>query len=175
MAKNILTAREANQKDIELIADYWFTADEAYLKAMGIDTAKMPSRADFSAMLTTQFSLPYNQKKAYAIIWMADDEPIGHSNLNPVEFGDHAYMHIHIWNTKYRRMGYGTELIKLSLPYFFKNMALKKIYCQPYALNPAPSKTLEKAGFKFVKEHTTKPGSITFEQPVILWEIEQST
>jgi RimJ/RimL family protein N-acetyltransferase len=173
MDKNILTAREAEEKDIQHIANYWFTADEEYLKGMGVDIAKMPVQKDFSTMLATQLSLPYNEKKAYAIIWMVNGEPIGHCNLNPVVFGDHAYMHIHIWHAKDRKGGYGTELIKLSLPFFFKNMSLNKIYCQPYALNPAPSKTLVKTGFKFVKEYITTPGSITFEQTVQLWEIEK--
>lgn len=173
MDKNILLAREAEQKDIEHITNYWFTADKEHLTAMGIDIAKMPAQEDFSSMLEKQFSLPYPDKKAYAVIWMVNGEPIGHCNLNPVEFGDHAYMHIHIWHEKNRKSGYGTELIKLSLPYFFKNMSLKKIYCQPYALNPSPNKTLEKAGFKFVKEYIITPGSITFEQPVMLWEIEK--
>ena len=113
------------------------------------------------------------KKKGYAVIWEVNGKSIGHSNLNPVEYGDHGYMHLHIWQPEYRKSGYGTELIKLTLPYFFNNMQIEKIYCQPYALNGAPNKTLDKAGFKFVKEYITTPGSITFEQPVNLWEIEK--
>ena len=173
MNKNTLTVRELEQKDVRMIADYWFTATPEYLNNMGVDTTKMPSREDFTAMLATQLTLPYNEKKGYAVIWEVNGKSIGHSNLNPVEYGDHGYMHLHIWQPEYRKSGYGTELIKLTLPYFFNNMHLQKIYCQPYALNGAPNKTLDKAGFKFVKEYITTPGSITFEQPVNLWEIEK--
>lgn len=35
--------------------------------------------------------------------------------------------------------------------------------------NPAPNKTLKKAGFELVKEYVTTPGPINFEQPVKLW------
>lgn len=59
----------------------------------------------------------------------------------------------------------------MGLPWFFKNLKLKKIYCEPYALIPAPNKTLEKVGFKFVKTYVTTPGRLNFEQPVYLWEI----
>jgi len=38
-------------------------------------------------------------------------------------------------------------------------------------LNPAPHKTLEKAGFHLAKEYTTVPGSINFEQQVKQWLI----
>lgn len=174
MDKNILSAREAVQKDIQHIADYWFNADADYLKNMGVDITKMPAKDYFIEILNIQFLLPYKDKKAYAVIWMVDGEAIGHSNLNPVDYGNDAYMHLHIWDKENRKNGYGVELIKLTLPYFFKNLNLKRIYCQPYALNPGPNKTLEKAGFKFVKEYITTPGTITFEQPVKLWEIDNS-
>lgn len=48
---------------------------------------------------------------------------------------------------------------------------MKKLYCELYALNPAPNKTLEKVGFTFIKEHITVPGLLNFEQPVKLWEL----
>lgn len=59
----------------------------------------------------------------------------------------------------------------MTLPYFFNKLQLKRLYCEPYALNPAPNKTLEKVGFTFVKEHLTIPGSLNFEQPAKLWEL----
>jgi hypothetical protein len=48
------------------------------------------------------------------------------------------------------------------------------LYCEPYALNPAPNKTLEKLGFKFLKTYTTIPGWINFEQEVNLWELKNN-
>jgi RimJ/RimL family protein N-acetyltransferase len=59
----------------------------------------------------------------------------------------------------------------LTLPYYFENLKLKKLWCEPYALNIAPNKTLEKAGFHFIKEYTTVPSFICFEQPVKQWMI----
>ena len=57
----------------------------------------------------------------------------------------------------------------MTIPCYFKNLQLKKLICEPYALNPAPHKTLEKLGFQFEKEYVTVPGSINFEQPVKRW------
>ena len=59
----------------------------------------------------------------------------------------------------------------MTLPFFFENFKLKKLYCEPYALNAAPNKTLTKAGFNFVKKYSTIPGSISFEQEVNQWEM----
>jgi len=69
--------------------------------------------------------------------------------------------------------GMGSQLVKMSLPYYFEKMKLQTLFCQPYALNPAPNRTLEKAGFEFVKKYSTTPGAICFEQEVNLWKMER--
>lgn len=171
MDKNILSVRELEEKDITLVADYWFTATPDYLEGMGVDIDRLPTREQFSGMLQTQLALPYPEKKAYALIWELNGEPVGHSNLNPVTYRDHGFMHLHIWKPEVRKMGFGLELVKLSLPYYFNKMAVNKICCEPYALNPAPNQLLANAGFTFIREYITTPGTITFEQPVKRWEI----
>lgn len=173
MEKNLLSVRELEKKDIPLIADYWCNADDAYLEGMGVEVSMMPTREQFTARLEAQLALSYPEKQAYAVIWEYDGRPIGHSNLNPVVYGKEGAMHLHIWEPDMRKQGLGIDLVKMSLPFYFDNMKLEKIYCEPYALNPGPNKLLEKAGFTFVKEYTTKPGAITFEQPVKRWEINR--
>src|SRR5687768_9356141 len=149
---NLLSVRELEAKDISHIISYWFTATAEQLHAMGADIEKLPRPEQFENNLLTQLALPYNDKKAYALIWEADGEAIGHCNVNPLFYNDYAYMHLHIWNTQTRKHGFGSELVKMSLPYYFDNLKLQKLYSEPYALNPAPNRVLEKAGFTFVKE-----------------------
>lgn len=169
MPAPILSVRELRPTDIDAIADYWLNADRAYLEGMGVDTAKMPGREEWSAMLTEQLATPLKEKKSYALIWEVDGKAIGHSNINKIIFGQEAYMHLHIWEPKARKKGYGVQLVRLSLPLFFTNYELQTLYCEPYALNPAPNRVLERAGFRLVKEYVTTPGWINFEQPVRLW------
>lgn len=168
---NTLNVRELEERDISLIADYWFTATPEHLHNMGVDPLKLPEKEQFESMLRTQLALPYPDKKAYALIWEVNKKPVGHCNVNPLFYGDYAYMHLHIWYPEVRKQGFGIELVKKSLPIFFDNLKLKKLFCEPYALNPSPNKLLEKVGFTFVKQHITTPGGITFEQSCNLWEI----
>jgi len=167
----LLSVREIQKEDIDFIIRYWLKSDNAHLIGMGVDLTKIPKEEDFRKMLSTQLTQPYNEKQSYCIIWQVESKPIGHSNINKITFGEEAYMHLHLWNSDVRKKGMGTQLVKMTLPYFFKNMELKKLYCEPYALNPAPNNTLKKVGFDFVKEHITIPGSLNFEQPAKLWEL----
>ncbi|MET0393020.1 MAG: GNAT family protein [Chitinophagaceae bacterium] len=166
-----LAVREIQAGDVELITSYWLAADAAFLRGMGADPAKVPGREQWLSMLGAQLEQSYRDKQSYCIIWLIGGIPSGHSNVNRITWGEEAYMHLHLWHTDARRQGCGPALVKMTLPYFFENLQLKKLCCEPYALNPAPNKVLEKAGFTFVKQYTTTPGFINFEQPVNHWEL----
>jgi len=171
MPSESLNVRELQQSDIPLIIDYWLNSDSDYLNNMGADISKVPDRVQWTQMLQEQLHQDYTDKKSYCLIWEVDGKPIGHSNVNKIVFGQEAYMHLHIWYDEFRNKGLGVQFVNIGLPWFYKNLQLEQIYCEPYALNPAPNKTLEKAGFKLVKEYITTPGWINFEQQVKLWEI----
>jgi len=166
-----LSVREIQQEDIELIINYWLNADKTFLKNMGVDLSKMPTKESWVNMLSQQLGQSYHEKKSYCIIWQVDGKAAGHSNVNKIIFGQEAFMHLHLWKKDIRKSGLGTELVKMTLPYFFNNMNLKILYCEPYSLNPAPNKTLTKVGFEFVKENITIPGFLNFEQKVNLWKL----
>ena len=171
METNSLSVRELQQSDIPLIINYWLSAGDAFLANMGVDLSKMPQREEWMVMLSKQLNQSYKEKQSYCITWLANDEPVGHSNVNKIIFGEEAYMHLHLWQTNKRKKGMGAALVKMSLPYFFNNLQIKKIYCEPHSLNAAPNKTMEKIGFTFIKEHTSIPGSFSFEQLAKLWEM----
>ncbi len=169
--QDILSVRELQKEDIELIVSYWLESDSLSLLAMGVDLKKIPTKESLTQSLLGQLNMPLRHKQSYCIIWLLNNQPIGHSNTNPISYGKEAFMHLHIWDKTIRKKGLGAEFVKMTLPYFFENLKLQKIYCQPYALNPPPNKTLKKIGFNFVKEYITIPGSLNFEQSVLLWEL----
>ena len=166
-----LSVRELEERDIIPLSRYWFHAEPSFLIGMGVDLSKLPREEEWINMLHEQIRSPYEQKKSYCIVWEVDKIPVGHSNINKIIFGQEAAMHLHLWKPDVRKKGMGTQLVKMTIPYFFKNYQLQTLYCEPYALNPAPNKTLQKIGFEFIKEYVTVPGWINFEQPVRRWEM----
>lgn len=169
----LLSVRELQESDIGLIADYWTNSSDEHMESMGVDLAKVPDKQDFIDMLEYQLSLPIEKRNAYCIIWLLDGVPVGHCNTNPTEFGKEANMHLHIWSSENRKKQFGMSFLRMTIPLFFENLNLKRLICEPYALNPAPNKTLEKFGFAFEKEYVTIPGGINFEQPVNRWVLER--
>src|SRR5678816_876783 len=168
-----LSVRELELADMDAFMSYWFDAEESFLANMGVDMKKLPTKNDFLIYWRSQLEMPLEKKLSYCVIWLKNDIPVGHSNARPVNFGKDAYMHLHLWSTGERRKGLGCEFVKLTLPLYFEKLQLRDLYCEPYALNPAPNRLLEKLGFDFVKEYRTSPGPSNFEQQVKLWHLSQ--
>lgn len=164
-----ISVKPAEPHHYKYIVDYFTTAEIPFLAGMGVDPKKLPTRDAWLTTLHANHSLPIDERSIFYVIWHIDGNAIGHSNINKIVFGDEAYMHLHMWTAETRNRGIGFELVKQSIPYYFREFKLKNLYCEPYALNPAPNKTLEKSGFDLVKEYETIPGAISFMQPVKKW------
>ena len=168
-----LSTRELQASDIEKIVDYFVNSDEEFLKEMGADKSKLPQKKEWLEKLKLEFQKPYSKKEFYYIIWLLDGEAIGHTNVNNIEFKESAKMHLHLWKNDHRKAGLGYEFLKLSIPYFFKNLGLKKLVCEPYSENKAPNRVLEKLGFELVRTYETTPGWINFKQVVNRFELTE--
>lgn len=169
-----ISVSELQLGELPLLADYWLESPAAYLESMGVAVQKLPSRTDFIAQISQQLALPPAKRRSFALVWRLNGEAIGHCNLNPFVFGESGHLHLHIWQTEHRKQGLGLPLLQMSLPMFFDLLQLQQIYCEPYALNPAPNALLAKAGFTFIKTYRTIPGSINFEQEVQQWRLLRS-
>ncbi len=155
------------------MVDYFLHADEPYLRGMGVDANKLPDRATWLDRLLPDLTRPDSQKQTFYLGWDYDGTRVGHCNMNPLIYGDHAYVHLHLWDPSLRRAGLGTELFRRSVQIFFQRLALQRLYCQPYAHNPAPNRILIKVGFRFIKSYRTVPGLINFEQEVNQYVMER--
>lgn len=167
-----LSVRECQLSDIESVVNYFVNADVEFVKDMGADKSKFPTKEEWTNTLKREFKEPYSNKKFYYIIWLVDGEAIGHSNVNTIEYGKTAVMHLHIWDNKKRKSGLGFEFLKLTIPYYFKNFELETLVCEPNSENPAPNRTLEKLGFELVRTYDTTPGWINFHQTVNRFELK---
>ena len=112
--------------------------------------------------------------KFLPIIWEIEGKPAGFTSADKIVFGREAYMHLHIFAPEQRKAGNGTFFVKESAKIYFDTLRIERLFCEPYALNVAPNRTLQAAGFKYVKTHETVPGPLNFHQPVTRWVLEKA-
>lgn len=170
----MIAVRELKSKEAELVVKYFHNASNDFLKGMGVDRDKLPKFDEWVKLIQDNVTRPMEDKEFFYVLWMFENQPIGHSNINKIKFGQEAYMHLHLWNSEKRHQGIGTSLLRLSLPYYFSNFKLNELFCEPHSNNAAPNKTLEGLGFELVKQYETIPGWINFHQPVNRWRMTRN-
>ena len=72
-----------------------------------------------------------------------------------------------------RNGGAGAPCVQQSVNIYFETLRLKRLFCEPNAFNIAPNRTLQKAGFKYLKTHMTVPGPLNYHQAVTRWVTER--
>jgi RimJ/RimL family protein N-acetyltransferase len=166
--------REMKLSEAHFMINYFLEADHSFLSALGVDPAKLPQFDQWYNILKQDFGRSIDDRHFFYLVWELDGVPIGHSNINNIVYAKEAFMHLHIWNPIQRKTGHGTLFVRESIKIYFELFNLSQLFCQPYALNPAPNRTLRKVGFKYLKTYETTPGWINFPQPVNLWVLDRA-
>jgi RimJ/RimL family protein N-acetyltransferase len=168
-----LTAREMVSTEVDLIIEYFQNATPEHLEILGVDPTRLPPVDAWRDRLRRECNLPADQRAAVLVIWLSDDRPIGFSTSDKIRFGEQANMHLHVTDPERRNRGVGAECVRRSVDIYFERLRLKRLFCEPNAFNVAPNRTLQKAGFKYLKTHMTVPGPLNFHQAVTRWVIER--
>lgn len=169
-----LTVRPFELKDIPDIVDYFVFADREYLIGMGADPDLIPERSEWISNLEKQRHLDPSLRESFYMIWEVDGKAVGHCNINKLEFGSHAFFHLHMRDSRYRSKGLGSQFLRMSIPELFDHSQLQELFCEPMASNPGPNHTLPKLGFEFIKQYETKPGWINLHQTVNRYRLSRA-
>jgi RimJ/RimL family protein N-acetyltransferase len=169
-----LEVREMRLSEVGIRIDYFHDATDDHLLALGVERALLPTREEWLSFYEEDDARAINARLNYSLLWLLDDEVIGFSSTDRIDFGHQAFMHLHIIEPELRRKGHGTELVKMSARCYFSALELERLYCEPNAFNTAPNRTLQSAGFHYVLTHEAQPSSINFLQITNRWALDRS-
>jgi len=63
----------------------------------------------------------------------------------------------------------GTVCVRETVRLYFDSLDLRRLLCEPNAFNVAPNRTLQSAGFRYVKTYRTVPAPLNYHQAVTRW------
>jgi RimJ/RimL family protein N-acetyltransferase len=165
--------REMTLDETSLVVDYFHRATPEHLEMLGVDPSRLPAPDAWLDNLSEDFAQPLERRLRFYLVWLGDDSPVGFSSCDKIVFGERANMHLHVTPSERRQQGIGTECVRKSVALYFDRLKLKRLYCEPNAFNVGPNRTLQKAGFKYIKTHRTVPGPLNYHQAVTRWLIER--
>ncbi len=165
------TVREMTFEECEIAIRYFLDSDEDFLRLMGVEPAKLPTFEAWREKLRPEFAAADPDKQLFYVAWLLDGKLVGHSHINKIQYGEEAHMHLHVWMPDLRGQGHGTHFVRESARLYFDRFHLKRLYSEPAARNPAPNRTLARAGFEFEKTIDYAASWINYVQPMNRWRI----
>ena len=169
----VLTVREMMSSEVNIIIQYFQDSTPEHLETLGVDPSRLPPAQSWRERLQRECTLPIEQRTMMLVIWLSDDQPVGFSTSDKIRYGEQAHMHLHVTEPERRHQGTGVECVRRSADIYFERLKLKRLFCEPNAFNVPPNRTLQKAGFKYLKTHMTVPGPLNFRQAVTRWVMER--
>src|SRR5712672_977157 len=97
------------------MVDYFTQSADEFLRGMGIDPPKLPSRETWLAEVWEDHHKPEPEKDRIYLAWVYDGELVGHSSINKIRWGEEASIHLHLWKPQLRRKGIGAEFFRRSV------------------------------------------------------------
>jgi RimJ/RimL family protein N-acetyltransferase len=169
-----LIVREVAVEEVDLIIDYFHDSTPEHLEVLGVDPTRLPSRERWRERFAREYKRAVHDRSTLLVVWELDDAPVGFSTADKIVYGEQAHMHLHVINPQQRRSGIGSACVRETAEIYFEALALQRLFCEPNAFNVAPNRTLQSAGFRYVKTYKTVPGPLNYHQPVTRWVLEKT-
>ena len=160
--------------EVDLVIDYFHSATPEHLELVGVDPTRLPRRRHWREHYVAEYGKPSGDRSTLLVVWESDGEAVGFSTADRLVRGEEAFMHLHIVDAHRRRSGLGNVFVRRTAALYVEVLGLKRLFCEPNAFNVAPNRTLQSAGFRYVKTHMTTPGPLNYHQAVTRWVLEPS-
>jgi RimJ/RimL family protein N-acetyltransferase len=154
--------------------NYFHDASDEYLHVLGVDRSLLPTRQAWHAFYEEDYARPIRDRVNYSLVWQRDGQLVGFSSTDRIDFGNEAFMHLHVVQAEMRSRGLGTQFVRLSARAYFEALELNRLFCEPNAFNIAPNRTLQRAGFRYLFTHEAQPSSINFPQVTTRWVLDHA-
>jgi RimJ/RimL family protein N-acetyltransferase len=168
-----IVAREMVAGEINIVIDYFHSSTPEHLEMLGVDPTRLPPKQVWKDRFGQLFATPIETRSGFYMTWLADNRVVGFSSCDKIVFGDRANMHLHVTQPEHRKRGVGTQCVLQTVEIYFRELKLKQLFCEPNAFNVGPNRTLQRAGFKYLKTHMTVPGPLNYHQAVTRWVVER--
>src|SRR5207244_11361969 len=101
----------SSRQEYELMLDYFYMADDPFLRGMGVDRLKPPERDKWLDALLADHEKPDGERDRFYLVWIFRGTRVGHSSINKIVLGDEAFIHLNLWKSHLRRVGLGTDVV----------------------------------------------------------------
>jgi hypothetical protein len=100
--------------EVSIRIDYFHDASDDYLRVLGVDRTLLPTREAWRAFYEEDYARPIRDRVNYSLVWQLNGRVVGFSSTDRIDFGNEAFMHLHVVEAGLRSSGLGTQFVRLS-------------------------------------------------------------
>jgi RimJ/RimL family protein N-acetyltransferase len=167
-----ISVRPLSLDEVDHRINYFHSASDEFLDRLGVDRARLPAPEAWLAWYEEDYQRPIERRQNYAVAWELDGRVVGFCSVDRITFGREAFLHLHIVEPQHRQLGLGAQFVRLSARHFIDVLRLERLFSEPNAVNQAPNRTLQRAGFRYLYTHHTTPGPLNHPQAATRWVLE---
>ena len=71
----------SSRQEYELMLDYFYKADDPFLRGMGVDRLKLPERDRWLDALLVDHEKPDGKRDRFYLVWIFRGTRVGHSSI----------------------------------------------------------------------------------------------
>ena len=135
--------RDLAPADLCRIADYWITADAAFLERLGVDASRFGGAEGIIARFERAIPTGDQEQPRLAFAFDVDGEMVGYTNLNRYSLTEN-YSHWHIINPQWRESGLSTHLYPHRLQTYFSCVPIERLTHQTRPENVGVNRLLDR-------------------------------
>jgi RimJ/RimL family protein N-acetyltransferase len=153
----LLRLRDLQEEDIPALVSYWLDSSPEYIRSIGADPRKIPSRDQLLA--TYRSALPEHgagRSRVVLVVESAEGHLIAYTNLT-IKSADESYAHVHILDPAYRSRGIAQTLFPHAIRQFFRLVPIRKILMQTSPENQRVNRFLQAVGLTPEQVHIANP------------------
>jgi RimJ/RimL family protein N-acetyltransferase len=153
----VIRLRDLQEEDIPALVSYWADSSPEYIRSIGADPRKVPSRDQLQT--TYRSALPENGPGRSRIVLIAESikgNLIGYTNLS-IKSAEESYAHVHILDPAYRSRGVAQALFPRAMRQFFRLVPIRKILMQTSPENQRVNRFLQAVGLTPERVHIENP------------------
>jgi len=141
-----LVLRDLEERDVPALVSYWFDGPPGFLRAIGVDPQKDPSREEMAQRLRASLAPPGALERAYFVADLGE-RPVAYTNLN-FRSSRLAYAHVHVLDAALRHQGLASALFARTFAVFFERLPLDEIVMETSPENVAVNRQLQGLGLE---------------------------
>jgi RimJ/RimL family protein N-acetyltransferase len=153
----VVRLRDLHENDIAALVSYWADSSPEYIRSIGADPSKIPSRDELLAGYRSALPVNGPGRSRFVLIGESlDGSLVGYTNLT-VKSAEESYAHVHILEPRARYAGIAQAMFPHVLRQFFRLTEVRTISMQTSPENVRVNRFLQAVGLTPLRVHISDP------------------